>query len=84
MLYSFPNSQSTDTSKGVKIPYTFNIQIFLKDELTVSEARYGEPEQEYYISQNLISLPSLRHCLNSATAVNSASEEELTAVSTES
>ena len=35
-------------------------------------------------AQNLISLPFLRHCLNSATAVNSASEEELMAVSSES
>ena len=35
-------------------------------------------------AQNLISLPFLRHCLNSATAVNSASDEELMAVSSES
>ena len=35
-------------------------------------------------AQNSISLPALRHCLNSATAVNSASDEELMAVSTES
>ena len=35
-------------------------------------------------AQNLIPLPFLRHCLNSATAVNSASDEELMAVSSES
>ena len=35
-------------------------------------------------AQNWISLPFLRHCLNSATAVNSASDEELMAVSSES
>ena len=80
----FPITKNSEFNNTL-LPYQ-TVQVSVKSRVSLSfcQANFKIRFAAYLIGLNLIFLPSSLHCLNSADAERRRSEEEFSAVSTES